>query len=181
MPDDERQLLKNIESGDEQSAEVLLPIVYDQLRSLASRRLANDPAGHSLETTELVHEAYLRLLGGDQPWDGSRHFFAAAAEAMRRILVERARKKMRLKHGAEFKRIDLSDPPANGPTVDEVLTVHELLDKLAADHPVEAELVKLHYFAGLNLTEAGEILGVSSSTAHRYWKFARSWLRAAAK
>lgn len=182
MSDDIRELIVRIESGEAQITEELLPIVYNQLRELASRRLANDPAGNSLQTTELVHEAYLRLVGTDQQWDGIKHFFAAAAEAMRRILVERARRKKSTKHGGRLHRVELDPnfPSSKGPLPEEVLLVHSLLDRLAAEHPIEAEIVKLHYFAGLTITEAGKLLGLSSSTTHRYWTFARAWLGDAA-
>ena len=182
MTNDIRELLVRIENGEAQITEELLPIVYDQLRELASRRLSNDPAGNSLQTTELVHEAYLRLVGNDHDWDGTKHFFAAAAEAMRRILVDRARRKKTTKHGGELRRVELdrNAPSSKGPLPEEVLAVHDLLDQLAAEHPIEAEIVKLHYFGGLNITEAGNLLGLSSSTTHRYWTFARAWLRDAA-
>lgn len=177
---DVSKILQRIESGDRQAAEELLPIVYDHLRSLASRRLAHEPPGQTLQTTELVHDAYLRLVGSEQSWQGTSHFFAAAAEAMRRILVERARKKKRIRHGGDRQRIELHDATdRKGPSVEEVLLVNDLLDRFAAEHPAEAELVKLHYFAGLNISEAGRVLGISSSTAHRHWTFARAWLREA--
>lgn len=181
MAEDLRDLLLRIDSGEAEITEELLPIVYDQLRELASRRLTHDPARDSLQTTELVHEAYVRLVGTDQKWDGTNHFFAAAAEAMRRILVERARRKKTTKHGGELRRVELDPdgPKSKGPSPDEVLLVHDLLDRLAAEHPLEADIVKLHYFAGLNISEAGDLLGLSSSTAHRYWAFAKAWLREA--
>jgi RNA polymerase sigma factor (TIGR02999 family) len=176
-----RELLVRIEKGESQLTEELLPIVYDHLRNLASFRLANDPAGDSLQTTELVHEAYLRLVGKE--WEGTKHFFGAAAEAMRRILVDRARRRMTTKHGGELRRVELDRTSAStrGPLPEEVLAVHDLLDQLAAEYPMEAEIVKLHYFGGLNISEAGDLLGLSSSTAHRYWTFARAWLRDAAQ
>ena len=182
MTNELREMLGRIENGDAQIAEELLPIVYDQLRVLASRRLANDPAGESLQTTELVHEAYLRLVGNDRDWDGTKHFFAAAAEAMRRILVDRARQKRTAKHGGDVRRVELDriSPSSKAPSPEEVLAVHDLLDQLAVEHPMEAEIVNLHYFGGLNITEAGKLLGLSSSTTHRCWTFARAWLRDAA-
>lgn len=177
---DMSRLLERIETGDGKAAEELLPIVYDQLRRLASRKLAQEAPGQTLQTTDLVHEAYLRLAGSDQAWEDKRHFFAAAAEAMRRILVERARQKKQLKRGGQLKRVPMADPAAaTGPSPDEVLSVSDLLERLAAEHPVEAQIVKLHYFAGLNISEAGRVVGVSSSTAHRHWTFARAWLQEA--
>jgi len=183
MSDKVRELIDRVERGEAQASEELLPLVYEQLRDLASRRLANDPAGSSFQTTELVHEAYLRIVGADRQWDGAKHFFAAASEAMRRILVDRARRKKSLKHGGNLRRIDLDSdlPTSQGPTPEEVLVVHSLLDELAAQHPVEAEIVKLHYFAGLNISEVARVLSLSISTTHRYWKFARAWLRDAAE
>jgi RNA polymerase sigma factor (TIGR02999 family) len=170
-------LLERIESGDLCAADELLPIVYDQLRRLAHNQLAHEAPGQSLETSDLVHEAYLRLVGGDQMWQGRGHFLAAAAEAMRRILVERARMKQRIRHGGAFKRVDLTDAAARlSPAPEEVIMVSDLLDSLAAAHPDEAQIVKLHYFAGLNISEAGRALGLSSSTAHRHWTYARAWL-----
>lgn len=150
--------------------------------NLASKRLSNDPAGRSFQTTDLVHEAYLRLVGSGQKWEGTKHFFAAAAEAMRRILVDRARRKATLKHGGNHQRVEFepNEPSTKGPCPEEVLLVHELLDQFANEHPLEAEIVKLHYFGGLNISEAGNILGLASSTSHRYWEFARAWLRDAA-
>ena len=182
MARDIHEIVNRIERGESQLTTELLPIVYDQLRELASKRLANDLAGRSLQTTELVHEAYLRLVGSDQRWDGAKHFFAAAAEAMRRILVDRARQRATIKHGGNHRRVEFenNEPSSNGPSPEEVLAVHELLDQFAKEYPLEAEIVRLHYFAGLNISEAGTILGLSSSTSHRYWVFARAWLRDAA-
>ncbi len=177
---DVTRILERIEAGDERAANELLPIVYDQLRGLARRQLAQEAAGQSFQTTDLVHEAYLRLVGSDQDWKGRGYFFAAAAEAMRRILVERARKKRRIKHGGRFARVELSDATAQlGPSPDEVLMVSDLLDSLGEQLPVAARIVKLHYFAGLSVSEAGRAIGISSSSAHRHWTFARAWLRLA--
>jgi RNA polymerase sigma factor (TIGR02999 family) len=139
--------------------------------------LAREAPGQSLQTTELVHEAYLRLLGTNQKWQGEGHFFVAAAEAMRRILVERARKKRSTKHGGRLTRVDLSvaaAPAASSP--EEVIFVSDLLESLSREHPLGAQIVKLHYFAGLSIREAGRVLGISSSVAHRRWTFARAWL-----
>jgi RNA polymerase sigma factor (TIGR02999 family) len=177
---DAKKLIQRIETGDTKAADELLPIVYGQLRLLARRQLALEASGQSLQSADLVHEAYLRLIGSQQEWYGRGHFLVAAAEAMRRILVERARKKRRIKHGGRFARVELNDAAARiGPAPDEVIMVSDLLDSLADEHPLEAQVVKLHYFAGLNISEAGRALGLSSSTAHRHWTFARAWLREA--
>ena len=178
MPDVTR-LLDDASAGDPHAAAELLPLVYDELRKLAAARLAAEPAGHTLQPTALVHEAYLRLVGGgDRPdWDGRGHFFAAAAEAMRRILVEAARRKKRLRHGGGLRRGDL---PAYGPAittpVEDVVAVDEALEKLAAADPQAAELVKLHYFAGLTIEQAAAVLGVSVRKAYTIWSYARAWL-----
>jgi RNA polymerase sigma factor (TIGR02999 family) len=177
---DVTQLLERIDSGDAAASDELVPIVYEQLRHLAHRQLASEDPGQSLQTADLVHEAYLRLVGSDQEWEGRGHFFAAAAEAMRRILVERARKRRRIKRGGQYARVELTDAAiSSGPTPEEVITVNDLLESLAREHRVEAQIVKLHYFAGLNISEAGRAVGVSSSTAHRHWNFAREWLQKA--
>ena len=174
---DVTEILQRIETGDAQATDELMPIVYNQLRRLASRQLDGEAPGQTLQTTALVHEAYLRLVGSDQKWEGKGHFFAAAAEAMRRILVERARSKRRIKHGGQYKRVDLDAAIAStGPVPNEVILVDDLLEALAEKFPVEAQIVKLHYFAGFNISEAGRALGISSSTAHRHWVFARAWL-----
>ena len=175
---DVTDILQRIETGDVTATDELLPIVYDQLRRLASKQLAQEGKVHTLQTTELVHEAYLRLVGSDQAWANKAHFFAAAAEAMRRILVESARRKRRIKHGGEFQKIDMQEEnvKSDGPSPEEVILVHDLLDSFAEKHPQKAQIVKLHYFGGFSVSEAAEILGIPSSTAHRYWQFARSWL-----
>ncbi len=174
------QLIERIDSGDVRAADELLPIVYNQLRHLARKQLGQEAAGVSLQSADLVHEAYLRLVGSHRKWQGCEHFLAAAAEAMRRILVERARRKRRIKHGGKYTRVELSDAAARlGPAPEEVILVSELLDSLTKQHPLEAQLVKLHYFAGLSISEAGRALGLASSTAHRYWTFARAWLHEA--
>jgi RNA polymerase sigma factor (TIGR02999 family) len=175
---DVAQLIERIEEGDERSADQLVRVLYAELRRLASRQLAREVPGQSFQTTELVHEAYLRLLGSDQEWQGEGHFFVAAAEAMRRILVERARRKKRAKYGGNFARVDVNITAVSQPvpSPEEVVVVSDLLESLAKEHPLGAQIVKLHYFAGLSIREAGRALGVSSSVAHRRWTFARVWL-----
>lgn len=174
---DATRILNRIAAGEAAAADELIPLVYSELRQLASRRLADDRAGRSLQTTELVHEAYLRLVGSDQQWSGNAHFFSAASEAMRRILVERARQKQQLKRGGQFKRVEL-DEAAGGEsaTPDQILLVSDLLDRFADDHPVEAEIVRMRYFAGFSTSEAAKILGIPSTTAHRHWTFAKTWI-----
>jgi RNA polymerase sigma factor (TIGR02999 family) len=177
---DVTKLIEQIESGDVRAVDELLPIVYNELRRLARKQLANEAPGQSLQTSDLVHDAYLRLVGSNQAWQGRGHFLGAAAEAMRRILVERARKKSRIKHGGEYARVDLPEEAAAAePPADEVIMVSDLIDTLGKIHPLEAQIVKLHYFAGLNITEAGRALGISTTTAHRAWTFARAWLHEA--
>lgn len=174
---DATEILDRITAGDAQAADELLPIIYKDLRQLAHVRLSGDVAGQSLQTTELVHEAYLRLISSDQRWQGNAHFFAAAAEAMRRILVERARQRKQIKRGGKMDRVRLHDAiPSSEPSPDEILIVDDLLDRFAVEHSVEAKLVKLRYFAGFNTTEAAQILGISSTTAHRYWTYAKTWI-----
>jgi RNA polymerase sigma factor (TIGR02999 family) len=174
------ELLNAAERGDPQAAGRLLPLVYDELRRLAARQLAHEKPGQTLQATALVHEAYLRLVGagGDDPrWQGRRHFFAAAAEAMRRILVEAARRKKRLKHGAGLGRVELGEEClAIEPPDEELLALDEALEALEQQDRDAAELVKLRYFAGLSLEQAAETLGVSARTASRDWAYARAWL-----
>jgi len=177
-------LLQAVEQGDAHAAERLLPIVYDELRRLAAQKLSQEKPGQTLEATALVHEAYLRLVA-DAPsrgWDHRGHFFAAAAEAMRRILVEIARRKASLKHGGQRQRVDLDSAcsATDSPSID-LLALDEALSKLAAMDPAKAELVKLRFFAGLTMPEAAAALGISLATAERYWTFARSWLYAELK
>lgn len=180
MPEITR-ILAQIESGDPLAAEQLLPLLYDELRVLAAARLAREEPGNTLQATALVHEAYLRLVGtGEAPsWDNRGHFFAAAAEAMRRILVERARRKKRIKHGAGRQRVDLEslaslaeEPP------EDLVALDEALNKLAADDPAKAELVKLRFFAGLTMPEIAQIMGISLATVERRWTYVRTWLYA---
>jgi RNA polymerase sigma factor (TIGR02999 family) len=177
---DVTRILSAIEQGDAQAAARLLPLVYDELRKLAAQRLAQEKSGQTLQATALVHDAYLRLVGaGDPGWNGRGHFFAAAAEAMRRIVVENARRKRRAKHGGGFRRVDLDEgPPVTGAR-DDVLAVNEALAELARQEPAKAELVKLRYFAGLSLEDAAACLGISEATAKRHWAVARAWLFAA--
>jgi len=171
------RILSRAQDGDALTTDQLLPIVYDELRRLAHRRLIHEVPGQTLQTTELVHEAYLRLVGSDQQWEGKGQFFAAAAEAMRRILVDRARKKQAAKHGGQYRRVELKEWAVGAcSSSDELLVVDDLLDRLAEKHPVEAQIVKLHYFAGFNISEAGRALGIPHTTAHRHWRFARVWL-----
>jgi RNA polymerase sigma factor (TIGR02999 family) len=179
---DVTRILSAIEEGDPHAAEQLLPLVYDELRKLAAQRLAQEKPGQTLQATALVHEAYLRLVDVDkvQHWDSRGHFFAAAAEAMRRILIDQARRKRRPKHGGGRNRVVLDEALClvEAPQ-DELLALDEALEKLAREEPAKAELVKLHYFAGLSLEEAGRVLGISHRTAKRHWAYARAWLYAA--
>jgi RNA polymerase sigma factor (TIGR02999 family) len=175
------QLLNAIEAGDPHASAQLLPLVYAELRRLAAQRLAQEKPGQTLEPTALVHEAYLRLVGrrDEQHWGGRNHFFAAAAEAMRRILVETARRKQGPKHGGRLRRIDTDlNLLAAAPSSIDLLALDEALTKLAKESPARAELVKLRFFAGLTTSEASEVLGVSLATAERYWTYARTWLYA---
>jgi RNA polymerase sigma factor (TIGR02999 family) len=177
---DVTQILSAIEAGDPKAAAELLPLVYDELRKLAAARLADEKPGQTLQPTALVHEAYLRLVGVQQPqdWNGRGHFFAAAAEAMRRILVEAARRKRSLKSGGGRHRLDIADvePSVGGPNVD-LLALDEALQQLERKDPRKAELVKLRFFAGLTVEQAARALGVATSTADEDWAYARSWLR----
>lgn len=178
---DVTHLLSAIEAGEPQAAEQLLPLVYDELRKLAAVRLANEKPGQTLEATGLVNEAYLRLVNVDvaQQWNHRGHFFAAAAEAMRRILVESARRKSRLKHGSGRERVELDSGclVSAAPTLD-IVALDEALSRLGDIEPVKAELVKLRFFAGLTMPEAAAVLNISLATAERYWTFAKSWLYA---
>jgi RNA polymerase sigma factor (TIGR02999 family) len=178
--DDATRLLNAIAQGDPRAADELLPLVYDELRRLAAQRLAREAPGQTLEATGLVHEAYLRLVGDRRDaWDNRGHFFAAAAEAMRRILVELARRKRRVRHGGGKKRIDLEQACSLvQPPSDDLLALDEALNRLAALNPARAEVVKLRFFAGLTMAEVAQALGISLPTAERYWAFARTWLYA---
>ena len=171
-------LFHAVEECDPQQAEKLLPLVYDELRRVAERRMALQPAGHTLQATALVHEAFLRLIGNpSRTWADRRHFFAAATEAMRHILVDRARKKAALRHGANAVALTWDDVLMAAPDRDEqVLAVHEALDALAMQEPAVAQLVKLRFFGGFTFAEAAELLGISERTAKRDWSYARAWL-----
>jgi RNA polymerase sigma factor (TIGR02999 family) len=174
------RILSDIERGDPRATTQLFPLVYDELRRLAAQKLAHESPGQTLQATALVHEAYIRLVEGNQEqnWDNRRHFFAAAAEAMRRILVDRARQKMALKRGGGRRRIDLEEaaPEIDGPS-DELLAINEALDKLEQTDKLKADLVKLRFFAGLTIEQAAQALGISTSSADNYWAYARCWLR----
>jgi RNA polymerase sigma factor (TIGR02999 family) len=174
-------ILSDLERGEPQAAEELLPLVYDELRRLAAQRLAQERPGQTLQPTALVHEAYVRLVDTElvQRWDSRGHFFAAAAEAMRRILVERARRRGRIRHGGGLRRLDLDGTElAVDPSDDEeILRLDEALDRLAAVRPQAASLVKLRFFSGLTAEEAAPMVGLSPRTARRLWAFARAWLR----
>jgi RNA polymerase sigma factor (TIGR02999 family) len=176
---DVTRILSSIQQGDTKAAEDLLPLVYDELRRLAAQRLVQEKPGQTLQATALVNEAYVRLVGDQvgRGWDNRGHFFAAAAEAMRRILVDQARKKARLKRGGDRQRLDLDELQLSVPEVgEELLALDEALTEFTHKHPDKAELVKLRYFAGLTVDEAAHSLGISSSTADRHWTFARAWL-----
>jgi RNA polymerase sigma factor (TIGR02999 family) len=172
------QIIAAIGHGDQHASANLLPLVYRELRHLAARRLAHEAPGQTIQATELVHEAYLRLVGTElKTWEGRRHFFGAAAEAMRRILIDRARRKRRLKHGGEWERVNVTDIelPAVVPSAD-LLAIDEALEKLATVDPQAAELVKLRFFAGMTQTQIADALGVSRRTADNIWAFAKAWM-----
>jgi RNA polymerase sigma factor (TIGR02999 family) len=177
---DVTRILHAVAGGDRGAADELLPLVYEELRRLAARKLAGEPAGQTLDATALVHEAYLRLVGsnapGDSRWDGKAHFFAAAAQAMRRILVEAARRKLRLKHGGDRERVVLDDIPAPE-RAEELLALDDALEKLDAEDPATAQLIHLRFFVGLPIEEAAELLGISRATANRQWAYARAWMK----
>jgi RNA polymerase sigma factor (TIGR02999 family) len=172
-------ILSSIEQGDPRASEELLPLVYRELRRLAEQRLAQEKPGQTLQATALVHEAYVRLVDGEesQRWNSRGHFFAAAAEAMRRILVENARRKQTEKHGGRLERQDLDGIDIAAPASSEdLLALDEALAKLEAGDPIQAQLVKLRYFAGLAEDDAASVLGISRTTAQRYWRYAKAWL-----
>ena len=177
--DDVTHLLTAIEAGDPRASEQLLPLVYEELRRLAAQKLAHEKPGQTLQATALVHEAYLRLVEKDQArrWDGRGHFFAAAAQAMRRILIDRAREKGREKRGGKLQRLDIDTLDlAAKVTPDQLLAVDDALSRLAAEDPTAARIVELRYFAGMTVDEAGQALGISTTTAYRHWNYARAWL-----
>jgi RNA polymerase sigma factor (TIGR02999 family) len=172
-------MLSAVKQGDPQAAEQLLPLVYDELRQLAAQKLAQEKPGQTLQATALVHEAYMRVVDGDKAaqWNSRGHFFAAAAEAMRRILVETARRRRSLKHGGACRRVNLDEAAPCAPEpAEELLALDEALDRLAQEDPRKAELVKLRYFTGLSVQEAADVLGISRATADRYWAYAKVWL-----
>jgi len=174
------RILQAIEQGDPHAANQPLPLVYDELRRLAAAKLANEKPGQTLQATALVHEAYIRLVDTEkaQHWKSRGHFFGAAAEAMRRILVERARRKQSAKRGGDWCRIEGdTDKVPDTERDDKLLAMDEAITRLAAQDPTKAELVKLRYFAGLTMQEAAEVLGISTTTADRYWAYARAWLQ----
>jgi len=178
---DVTRFLSQIEQGDPQAAEKLLPLVYHELRKLAATKLAQEKPGQTLQATALVHDAYIRLVDVPtaQRFESRRHFFAAAAEAMRRILVEQARRKCREKHGGRMERVDLDESQwITSTTPEQMLAVDEAIAKLADEDPTAAEIVKLRYFAAVSLDEAAEMLGIHRATAFRHWAYARAWIRA---
>ena len=177
-PADVTQLLHQIESGDPKAADELLPLVYAELRRLASAKMAREKPGQTLQATALVHEAWIRLSGSrEQRWENRRHFFAAAAESMRRILVERARRRQRIRHGGDLERADIDEVEiASAPREDQLVAMDEALEKLEAEDPEKAQVVKLRYFVGMTNQETAESLGLSVATVERYWSFAKAWL-----
>jgi len=175
---DVTHILNAIEAGDARAADKLLPLVYEELRLLAAQKLSREPPGQTLQATALVHEAYIRLVGAEaQDWKSRGHFFAAAAEAMRRIMVENARRKQRLKRSGRFHKVDLGEADiAIDKAVDDLIALDEALTKLTLEDPVKANLVKLRYFAGLTEEQAAKVLEISRATASRYWSYVRAWL-----
>jgi RNA polymerase sigma factor (TIGR02999 family) len=180
MPEQVTKILEAAGAGDERAPEKLLPLVYEELRHLAAAKLAQEAPGQTLQPTALVHEAWLRLVGsGNEHWNGRGHFFGAAAEAMRRILIDRARKRHRQRHGHGLVRVDFSQLDVAITTDDDLLLrVNEALEKLETESPEKARLVKLRFFSGLSISEAAEVLGIAPITAKRHWAFARAWLLA---
>ncbi len=178
---DVTRILSQIESGDPSAAEKLLPLVYDELRKLAAAKMAQEKPGQTLQATALVHDAYIRLVDVEraQHWDSRRHFFSAAAEAMRRILVEKARRKGRQKHGGGVVQVGLrEDDWITETTPDQLLAVDEALSRLAEEDAIAAEIVKFRYFAGMSVEDAARMLGIDRATAYRHWAYARAWIRA---
>ena len=175
---DVTRILSAIEHGDAKAADELLPLVYEELRKLAAHRMGNEALGQTLQPTALVHEAWLRLVGSENPkFEGRAHFFGAAAEAMRRILIERARRKRALRHGGGQQRVNVEEVEISAVAEDDqLLAVNEALDKLATQDKAKAELVKLRYFVGMTIEEAAQMLGISEPTAKRWWTYSRAWL-----
>jgi RNA polymerase sigma factor (TIGR02999 family) len=171
-------LLSAAERGDPKAADQLLELVYEELRRLATSKMAQEAPGQTLQPTALVHEAWLRLVGANNPkFENRAHFFSAAAEAMRRILIDRARRKLTQRHGGGYARVDLEEQDLAAPDSDrELLAVHEVLDKLAVEHPAQAQVVKLRYFAGMTNGETADALGISVATVKNYWAYARAWI-----
>jgi len=178
---DVTRILKEIERGDDRALDQLLPLVYEELRLLASQKMAHEKPGHTLQATALVHEAYIRLVkGGDQSWHGRGHFFSAAAEAMRRILVENARRKGGVRHGGEHMQVTLNESLFSRSKMvssEDLLALDEAIEKLKGDDATKAQLVKLRLFGGLTGKQAADVLGISYATEQRYWAYARAWLR----
>jgi RNA polymerase sigma factor (TIGR02999 family) len=174
---DVSRILSAATAGDPRAAAELLPLVYEELRKLAAARLAEEKPGQTLQATALVHEAYLRLVGNEQAWNGRGHFFAAAAEAMRRILIERARGAAREKRGGDWRRVNFEElDPSTSITPDQLVALDDALERLSVLDPLAGELVKLRYFVGLSLDKAAAALSTSTATAYRHWAFARAWL-----
>lgn len=175
---DVTRILNAIEQGNKAATDELLPLLYEELRMLAARKLSQELPGQTLQATALVNEAYIRLVGSEcRNWNSRNHFFMAAAEAMRRILIENARRKKSLKHGGGYQRVELDDAPvASDEHTGDLVVLDQALVKLAVEDPVKADLVKLRYFAGLSIDQAAEVLGISRATAVRHWSFARAWL-----
>ena len=175
---DVTQILTAIEQGDAKAADELLPVVYNELRRMAAHKMSSEPAGHTLQPTALVHEAWLKLVDSpSQSWQNRAHFFGAAAEAMRRLLIARARRKLTQRRGSGAPHLDADEVEIAGPVPDDqLLALNEALDRFAALEPEQAELVKLRYFVGLKINEAAQVLGISEATAKRWWAYARAWL-----
>lgn len=176
--DNVTRILHAVSEGDKQAAEDLIPLVYGELRKLAAWRLKQEAEAHTLQATALVHDAYIKLSPGEQQWEGRKHFFCAAAEAMRRILIDRARHRKAVRHGGDWQRTGFSEDVIEVPSTqdEEILAIHGILDRFAQIEPRKAEVVKLRYFVGMTIEETAEALGISTPTAKRDWMFARAWL-----
>lgn len=175
---DVTRILEAAQRGDPNAADQLLPLVYEELRKLAAHKMAQQPAGHTLQATALVHEAWLKLVGsGREQWEGRRHFFSAAAEAMRHILIDRARKRLAIRHGGGQERLNIEEVEVAAPVEQEtILALNEALNELEKTEPAKAEVVKLRFFVGLSERETAEVLGLSERTIERYWAYAQAWL-----